>query len=111
MHAKRWISTAVATSALASLLLAGCVVVPASQPYYVGEPVLVAPPAPRVEVIGVAPVAGYIWIGGYWSWTSGRHQWAPGYWTAPRPGHRWVPHRWEREGSRWREHGGRWERH
>lgn len=95
-------------SALA-LFLAGCVVAPA-EPYY-GEPVVVSPPPPRVEVIGVAPAPGYVWIGGYWGWTSGRHQWVPGYWAPPRPGYRWAPHRWERRGPNWHERRGRWERH
>jgi hypothetical protein len=94
----------------ATILLAGCVVapVPVGGPYY-GEPVMVAPPSPRVEYVGPPPVAGYLWIGGYWNWVGRRHEWVPGYWSAPRPGFVWVPHRWEREGDHWRQHGGRWQ--
>lgn len=111
MNTPRTTHIALLAAAISSLTLAGCVVVPpASQPYY-GQQVMVAPPSPRVEVIGVAPYPGYIWIGGYWGWRGGRHDWVPGRWEAPRHGHRWVPHRWEKSGSHWREQGGRWERH
>jgi WXXGXW repeat (2 copies) len=95
-------------AALAWLLMltAGCVAAPA--PAYTGY-VTVAPPAPRPEVIGVAPVPGYVWIGGYWGWSNGRHQWQEGHWEAPRPGYHWSAHRWEQEGNGWREHPGHWE--
>jgi len=93
-----------------SVALSGCIVVPARQPYYVGEPVTVAPPPPREEVVGVAPAVGYVWIGGYWGWYGGRHQWVAGHWEAPRPGYRWVPHAWVAEGGRWRLHEGHWAR-
>ena len=91
------------------LLLGGCVVapVPGGSPYY-GEPVVMAPPAPRVEYVGAPPVAGYVWIGGFWNWLGGRHVWVPGRWEAPRHGHAWVPHRWERDGNHWRQQGGYW---
>ena len=96
-----------------SLLLGGCIIAPASPsyPYYVSEPVPVAPPPPREEVIGVAPVPGYVWIGGYWGWVGGRHAWVQGRWEAPRPGYRWAPHRWVHEGQGWRLHEGHLERH
>jgi hypothetical protein len=97
-------STAVLTS-----LLAGCVVVP-EQPYYTGEVVSVAPPPPQVEYIGPPPVAGYIWLGGYWGWHGGRHTWVGGHWAAPRPGYHWVPPAWHQAGPGWRFHPGRWSR-
>jgi hypothetical protein len=106
MRAKRWL--AASAVALGGMLLVGCVVAP-SQPYY-GEPVLVAPPPPRVEVIGVAPGPGYVWIDGYWGWSGHRHEWRPGRWEHGRPGHHWRPHRWERDGRHWKEHRGRWDR-
>jgi hypothetical protein len=90
--------------------LGGCVVAPV-QPYYDGGPVVyTAPPVAQVEYIGVAPVPGYIWINGFWSWQANRHVWRGGHWAAPRPGHHWVPHAWSREGQGWRQHGGRWDR-
>lgn len=103
MKRQLFISTLAAT-----LLLAGCVVTPEPYSYYDG-PVYVDPPPPRVEYPGYAPVAGYVWIGGYWNWTGHRHEWVPGRWDAPRQGHRWVEPRWEREGRYWRQRPGRWE--
>ena len=97
---------------LATAALGACVVAPAgygAHPYYGGAAyVTVAPPAPRVEVVGVAPAPGYFWISGYWGWIGGRHEWVPGRWEAPRPGYRYEPHHWEREGGGWRLHEGRW---
>jgi hypothetical protein len=100
-----------------SLLLAlgGCVVAPLPQygaapaPYY-GEAVTVEPPAPQVEVVGVAPAPGYFWIGGFWGWVGGRYQWNAGHWQAPRPGYSWVPHRWvAHPGGGWHAEPGHWE--
>lgn len=102
----------IAASALALMLgtaLAGCVVVP-DQGHYVGGVVMVAPPAPRVEVVGVAPTPGYVWVGGYWNWVGGRHEWVAGRWVAPRRGYHWVGHAWVRAGDGWRMRPGHWER-
>lgn len=109
MNHQRTIRMAALAAALSSLALSGCVVAPAQSPYVRVEPVLVAPPPPRVEVVSVAPYPGYIWIGGYWTWQGRGHQWMPGHWEAPRAGYRWEPHRWEQQGREWREHPGRWE--
>jgi hypothetical protein len=46
--------------------LAGCVVAP-DQRHYADGVVMVAPPAPLVEVSGVSPKPGYVWIAGYWN--------------------------------------------
>ena len=100
---------AAAICALAIMALPACVVVP-DQGHYVGGVVMVAPPAPRVEVVGVAPSPGYVWIGGYWNWVGGRHEWVPGRWAAGRPGYHWVAHSWVRAGDGWRMHAGHWER-
>ncbi|MBI3369270.1 MAG: YXWGXW repeat-containing protein [Burkholderiales bacterium] len=100
---------AIVSCAGAALLTSGCVVAPYGYGYgYGGEVVSVAPPAPQYEVVGVAPVAGNIWIGGYWNWVGGRHVWSPGYWSAPRPGHVWVPHAWVHAGGGWRLQHGHW---
>ncbi|HJW26827.1 MAG TPA: hypothetical protein VJ576_18155 [Rhodocyclaceae bacterium] len=108
MRVKGWL--AASAIAVGSAVLGGCVVAP-PEPYYVNQPVMVAPPPPRVEVVGVAPAPGYIWIDGFWGWSGRHHEWHPGRWEAPRPGYAWRPHQWQREGSYWRERGGRWERH
>jgi hypothetical protein len=91
-----------------TLPLVGCVVAPVG-PYY-GEVVPVAPPPPQVEYYGAPPVAGQVWLGGYWGWRGGRHAWVGGHWENPRPGHYWVPHAWQRQGPGWRHQPGYWAR-
>lgn len=93
---------------VAALALAGCVLAPVGP--YPGEVVGEAPPPPRVEIVGVAPYPGWLWIGGYWGWGGARYVWTPGRWEAPRPGYRWQPHQWQPDGRGWRERPGRWER-
>jgi hypothetical protein len=93
---------------LASVALDGCVVT--ARPAYYGDTVMVAPPPPQEEVIGVAPAPGYIWFGGYWGWVGGRHVWVAGHWGAGRPGYAWVPHHWVAAGGGWRMVQGHWER-
>jgi hypothetical protein len=90
--------------------LSGCVVAPAQPVYADGGPVMVAPPPPPYETVGVAPVAGQVWINGYWGWGGNRHVWVPGRWEAPRAGHSYVPHTWVREGRGWRQQPGYWRR-
>jgi hypothetical protein len=94
---------------LASVTLTGCVV-SARPAYYGGAVVTVAPPAPQVEVVGVAPAPGYVWFGGYWNWVGGRHVWVPGGWHPGRPGYHWVAHRWEPYRGGYRLAQGHWER-
>ena len=67
-------------AAAVALTVSACVVVPArgyyaGGGYYTGA-VTIAPPEPQVEVYGAPPVAGYVWIGGYWNWVNGRHVWS-----------------------------------
>jgi len=97
------------SSLLLGIALAGCVIVP-DQRHAAGGIVMVAPPPPNEEVIGVAPVPGYIWMGGYWRWAGDRHEWVPGHWAEPRPGRHWVRHQWVRQGDGWRMKPGHWER-
>jgi WXXGXW repeat (2 copies) len=113
MRQRPWAFSAFALALAAAL--GGCVVAPAypRHPGYGGYDdgvVGSAPPAPRYEVIGVAPHPGWFWIGGYWTWRADRHHWVDGRWQAPRHGHRWRPHRWEpiSGGRGWRERPGRW---
>ena len=113
--------SAVAVTGLAALL-SGCVVAPA-RPYPYAYPpgppqgysapeteVPAAPPPPREEYVGVAPVLGWIWLSGFWAWQANRHIWIGGHWEAPRPGYRWYPYEWHRHGGGWRQRGGRWGR-
>jgi len=127
MSFDRRILRSVLAAALPITALGGCIVAPAPRPYYAPRPVVYAeapppqayyapqvvtvePPPPQPEVIGVAPVVGYVWIGGYWNWVGNRHVWVAGHWDAPRPGHVWVAHRWVRAGGGWRMAQGHWER-
>ncbi|MDD5730799.1 MAG: hypothetical protein PHN57_06700 [Candidatus Omnitrophica bacterium] len=61
-------------SFLLAAVLSGCVAY--------GEAYIPAPPPPEVEVIGVAPYPGAIWVPGYWGWHRAhhRHEWHHGYW-------------------------------
>lgn len=91
--------------------LAGCVVAPVGPyPGYYSDVVTVAPPAPRAEVYGVAPIAGSVWIGGYWGHGRRGHHWVPGHWAGPRPGYRWAPHHWVPHHHGWRLNRGHWQR-
>lgn len=96
-------------------ILSGCVVAPRGvyrDPYPQDQAYIqVAPPPPQVEIIGVAPYSGYVWLGGAWYWEGSRHIWHPGHWEAPRPGHVWVPHYWHNDGRSWRFREGYWDRH
>ncbi len=68
-----------------------------------------APPPPRREVRYAQPGPGYVWIGGYWSWTGGRHVWIAGHWTLPPRGYRtWEEPRWDRRGGNYVFIEGRW---
>jgi hypothetical protein len=108
MNRARGIKAAALALSLASAMLTGCVVAPAPG-YYAEGPVMVAPPAPQVEVVGVAPAPGLVWVGGYWNWVDGRHVWVGGRWQAPPRGyHTWVPHRWVAYRGGWRLERGHW---
>jgi hypothetical protein len=102
--------TLVAISVLATTALGGCIVAAAPDRYYVGDAVAIEPPPPRVEVYGSPPAPGYIWLGGYWNWTAGRHVWVAGHWEGPHPHERWVPHRWVHQRDGWHLARGHWER-
>jgi WXXGXW repeat (2 copies) len=93
-------------------LLAACVPLPPPGAVFIGA--RFGPPAPRVEVIGVAPGPGFVWIRGFYRWNGGAYLWVPGRWERP-PYARavWVPGRWVRHprqgwywvDGRWRGHG------
>jgi hypothetical protein len=61
-----------------------------------------AAPAPRVEVIPVAPSVEHVWIAGYWSWHGGSWVWVAGrYVLRPRPAAVWVAGHWARHPRGW----------
>lgn len=55
----------------------------------------VPPPAPQVEVYGVAPSANHFWVAGHWYWYGNQYAWRPGYWEVRRPGYSWVGGHWQ----------------
>ena len=104
----RHLAAAAGTLVLGTLL-GGCTVYP-HHAYYSGAVVVgSAPPHARVEIIGVAPWPGAVWIGGHWVWRD-RWVWQRGYWSRPpHTGARWAPGRWTRQSpSHWRWEPGRW---
>lgn len=72
--------------------------------------VVVAPPAPRIEVHRpFCPGAGFVWVDGYWAWHGGRHVWIGGRWDRPPHGrHHWVAPRWEHRRGGYIFVEGRW---
>jgi hypothetical protein len=70
----------------------------------------IAPPPPvRVGVVGHAPGPGYVWIGGYQSWSGTRYVWVAGRWVRPpRAGVIWVAPRWAPSGGGWVFYKGYW---
>ena len=70
----------------------------------------VAPPAARVEVIGVAPSARHFWAPGYYRWTGRNYAWVTGRWQLRRPGLEYVGPRWENRFGRYAYVPGRWMR-
>ena len=70
------------------------------------------PPAPKTEVIGIAPSEASVWVGGYWSYTDSRWVWVPGHWEMrPRVNAVWVPGHWDKnpDGKGWIWTPGYWE--
>jgi hypothetical protein len=71
--------------------------------------VQIAPPAPRVEVMGVAPSPRHSWVPGYWAWRGGAHVWVTGHWMVPpHNGMVWEPAHWDRRGGGWGFREGHW---
>jgi hypothetical protein len=67
------------------------------------------PPAPRYEVVGVAPGPGFIWTNGYWDWRGGSWLWVGGRWMRPpRARAVWVGPEWRHERGNWTFHRGYW---
>ena len=77
----------------------------------VGIVVGIAPPAAVVEAVPVAPVPGYVWRPGYWSWDGVRYVWVRGrYLAPPYAGAIWIPGRWVVRDSGWVWFAGHWRR-
>jgi hypothetical protein len=69
----------------------------------------IGPPPPVVEVRGVPPERGFVWIDGYHRWDGARYVWVPGRWERPpHPGARWVAHKWVHRHGEWVLIEGHW---
>ena len=100
-----WKGTLVLVSMLAMGATSGC----AARTTYGAAYVRVPPPPARVEVYGVAPGPGFVWVNGYWAWRGGGYAWAPGYWARPpRPRARWVSGYWSYRHGGYRYRPGCW---
>jgi hypothetical protein len=69
-----------------------------------------APPTDPIEPAGVAPNAGYVWVGGEWQWNGLAWVWFGGRWAYPPwPGAVWVHGSWWRGPfGGWRHSAGYW---
>jgi len=71
--------------------------------------ILIAPPAPRHEIVPVAR-PGYVWAPGYWDYRYNRYNWVAGHWVRERPGYYYNSPQWVQRGDRWTLTRGGWER-
>ena len=94
----------------AAALLAGlvaCVPYPPLGAVFIGA--RFGPPPAQVEVIGMAPGPGFVWVRGYYRWDGMAYLWMPGRWAQP-PYARavWVPGRWRHHPQGWYWVEGHW---
>lgn len=81
---------------LCGFVLAGFLAMPASALADVRIYVPLPPPPPRVEVIGVAPSPGHVWVAGFHRWDGKAHVWVPGHWIVRPHAHAvWVKGHWK----------------
>jgi hypothetical protein len=71
----------------------------------------VGPPKARIEVRTPTPVAGSVWIPGYYVYNGGRsdYDWTPGRWQVPpAPKQVWIAPRYRRNGNHYDYYEGSW---
>ena len=94
----------------AALVLGGNACIGAPPPAVDVVWVSYAPPRPPHEARPRAPGRTYIWIEGYYRWTSTEYVWVPGHWEQkPHPRAHWHRGRWYRGNRGWYWVDGRWE--
>ena len=99
----------VARTALLGGVLAALCACPPPPPPANAPVVRFGPPKPRAEVVGVAPTADYVWVGGYYRWDGSDYFWVPGRWQpAPRPHAKWKPGYWRETKTGWYWVPGKW---
>ena len=105
MKRNHWIPTLAGALTLAGLLSA----TPASAGPRVY--VRIAPPAPVVETVPVAPSPRHVWVGGYHRWSGQDYVWVPGHYVVrPRRYSAWVPGHWSQHRRGWYWVPGHWRR-
>ena len=74
--------------------------VPAQEPEQTSNE---APPSqPMDDDRGNPPGPDYVWVMGYWWWTSGQYVWVPGYWAfPPQPSYVYVAGYWTYRDVHW----------
>ncbi len=107
MRVKRALASLIGATLFAlgtTTALTGCAVTPEGVAY-----IQVAPPPPPVEVVGVAPAPGFVWIEGHHTWEGRAYVWVPGRWEQPPSAHaRWQRGRWRHNAHGWFWVEGRW---
>jgi hypothetical protein len=104
---KKRLLVSIFCAALVALATTTCVV--SARPPRGAVYVRVAPPAPLVEVEGVAPGPEFVWIRGYHRWEGERYVWVPGRWERrPRAGAVWVHGEWRHHRNGWYWVEGHW---
>jgi hypothetical protein len=101
---------------LASSLIAGCYVEPppparvaVAAPASPEVLVTVRPPAPRYEVVPVAPGGQVVWDPGHWRWSGAGYVWLPGHYVRrPTQYAEWIPGRWVDRPGGWVWAEGHW---
>jgi hypothetical protein len=94
-----------AAMTFAALFSAACVVGPPPGTVYASY----APPHAEIEVTGVAPGPGYVWVGGHHAWRGSTYVWEPGrYEKAPHQGAHWVAGTWNHHERGWYWKEGHW---
>lgn len=89
---------------LALVLLAACAPPPPGRVYIVRRP-----PPDRVEVIGVGPGSGFVYVRGYWRYEHDDFVWVPGRWVQLDRRYRgWVPGHWAHDRHGWYWVEGHW---
>ena len=99
---------------LVAVLALGLATMPAATPAQVavGISVRIGPPPLPVYVQPPCPVAGYMWIPGYWAYGPDGYYWVPGTWVpAPAPGLLWTPGYWGWGDGVYIWHAGYWGPH
>jgi len=67
------------------------------------------PPAPQLEVRGIAPSPTHVWTPGYWEWDGRDWVWVNGKWIElSSPEAVWMPGHWEWNGRNWIWVSGYW---